>query len=268
MNKPKPLKRAVQVVALAALAILAWRLACRPPASLSVARRTSPDEETQPSPPPHPDAESAAAASIHREEGSVIKEDSRPAATRSTSAAPAGNVSPIVVFEQEPNAILRRKYLAALAESGQPDAGRVAELALNDPDPTVAMQAALLLGETQSARHTAALLGALQGQLQRPDGYGLAVCEAIVEALAKIGNPAAVPLLVAHLDRHLDLSYDRAIVRALGSIGHTSGRQPVLAFRTRLERNKPEASLALGPWHNAMSEAQEALEKIARSSRP
>jgi hypothetical protein len=134
---------------------------------------------------------------------------------------------------------LRTPAIEALGQL-PPDA-RVAlqlRMLLAVPDPHALAAAVRSLGRQEGAAAVTAIGETLQHNRRRPDGYEDTVCGACVETLGAIKSPAAVPILVdeleANVGRELQFDYGSQVVAALRSIGHSSARPALAAYRDRL----------------------------------
>jgi HEAT repeat protein len=163
----------------------------------------------------------------------------------------------------ERNDVLRRELLARWNRENRPGTEAAAEWALSDPDPTVILQAIEILKNRKTRSAAPAMMRVIEQNRRRPDGYGTAIREAAATALGACGNAAAVPLLLKELEGHDDLSYDVAVVKALGDIGEIAALPAVESQLRRLETLKPTEALALGPWRQAMETAQAARQKLS-----
>jgi len=190
-----------------------------------------------------------------------------PVSTATTTGTPPAAVkSPLLLlFRQEPNAILRREALQKWGEGKQAGVMDVATAAVTDSDPTVILQALNILARLGDKNSVPLLLLVLQENHGRPDGYGMPIREAAIRALGQLGEGSTVTVLVRELNRHEDLSYDNNIVEALGQIGDASALEPLNRQIARLENFKPVESIALEPLKQALAITVAARDRITKT---
>lgn len=121
----------------------------------------------------------------------------------------------------DPRPEIRRLAVAACASLGPAAVEALSRMAESDPDETVRAEAVEVLGGFGSVAYEAVSA--------RCDDASISVVEAATTALGEIGNPAAVPWLIATGTEHESALVREAAIAALGSIGDEAALPTLLA---------------------------------------
>lgn len=140
-------------------------------------------------------------------------------------------------LKSAPSADARRNAVWALTRIHANNAREAVRLALRDRDTTV----------RQAAIHSAAVwrdTGAQDSLIEAINSGEPAVQRAAAEALGRIGNPEAVPHLIAVADSNIDRTLEHSLTYALIEIGDTASTTTA-AVKAKTSRSKRVALIAL-----------------------
>lgn len=168
----------------------------------------------------------------------------------------------------ERNDIVRAEAVRGLgrlaAKGRELDAATILALraALEDASPAVIVEAAgsLKAGRTRPAEVD--LLRALRTNRTRKDGHGLAIRSAAARALGACGGRLAAMALVEELQRHEDLAYDGILIQALAELGDPVALPELRGHLARLQARRPTEAIARQPWQQAVDQTGSAIARL------
>lgn len=176
------------------------------------------------------------------------------------------------VLARDSNAIIRGEAARGLgrlllveqlpAESRKAAISILTTQLTTEPDPTVVVEVAQSLASGGQPGPVDALLQTLAANRIRPDGYGIPIRIAAIQALGACGDRRATPALVEELGLAEDMSFDNEVVVAMDTIGDPAALAALRSHRDELLRNKPSEPIARQPWQEAVFLAEQAIRKM------
>lgn len=120
---------------------------------------------------------------------------------------------------QDTNPYRQAQTIATLELQGGPESIAQLEEILDNPNPSVLIQAVAALGRLQAKDANRKLETLYENSMARPDGYGQSIRMEIIDALGNIKDPSTVDFLGKALNDNQDLMYKDHVLDAYAKIG-------------------------------------------------
>ena len=141
--------------------------------------------------------------------------------------------------------------IEALGSVRQPEVIAYLRNKLSDPDARIIASAVRSYGQLLGDDAVPDLLGVIQANQMRPDGFEQSIRTQAVETLGEIGSDHATPTLVAELghagDPAWDLEYGSTVVLALRHIGDPAATPGLDRYAAQLTARLPDDSPRFAP---------------------
>ncbi len=129
-------------------------------------------------------------------------------------------------------------------------------------DPRVALRKIHQVQDKKDKSQVMALIKAYRENNKRSDGYSLSIQISILQTLAALKSPAAVPFLLQEFRTNNDVHYKDEIVFALGEIGDPKAVPELRAYLQDLKSRRPQDPMIRYQWETYVQRVQEALQKL------